>query len=142
MKHWRTLKNKLLAKPTEDEYVKKGVLKEISDGIMTYDYEAIRSKLGVEGDWPILKIEKPSEVSSTELKASLSEKVDHTGNVRVWPSEEFLAAWVLLTSESFEGQSILELGAGCAGLAGFALASKGYKVIISDGNPLCVQSLT
>jgi hypothetical protein len=41
----------------------------------------------------------------------MNEKVDNTGNVRTWPSEEVLA-YYLSKKDDVKSKSIIELGAG------------------------------
>eukprot|EP01135_Chromosphaera_perkinsii_P003126 Nk52_evm15s236 gene=Nk52_evmTU15s236 len=61
---------------------------------------------------------------------------NNTGNVCIWPSEEILAFFLVKNRKSFEGSSVLELGAGMSGLAGLALAKscKLNAMVITDGN--------
>lgn len=67
--------------------------------------------------------------------------VDNTGNVKIWPSEEYLANHLIKNAAKFEYKSICELGAGRSGLAAIALAiklkSKMGQILISDGNDEC-----
>jgi calmodulin-lysine N-methyltransferase len=63
--------------------------------------------------------------ASTSLKDMLvaeETKVDNTGNVCVWPSEECLAWYVATRAHAFEGKCVYELGAGMTGLAAVVLA--------------------
>jgi len=62
-----------------------------------------------------------------------------------WPCEEVFAAFIQEHLWLFrEAKSVLELGAGCSGLAAFVLASQleGGKIKVTDGNQLCVESKT
>lgn len=76
-----------------------------------------------------------------EIGQSLDQAVDNTGNMRVWPSEEILTAYLLdspLLPEILAG-SVIELGAGKSGLIAFTLAKLNCpKVVVSDGNAQCV----
>ena len=85
------------------------------------------------------------------MKESLTEKIDNTGNVRDWPSEDILAYYAIQKGLALEMQTplrVLELGAGKSGLIGFAFAAiakhngfDGLEVIVTDGNTKCVESL-
>jgi hypothetical protein len=78
----------------------------------------------------VLEFEEPlREITLEQLKATLEDPVDNTGNTRTWPSEELLAYYVIENLESLvlnneRKFSICELGSGMSGLAGFALAAK------------------
>ncbi|RYG50321.1 hypothetical protein EON66_11965, partial [archaeon] len=68
--------------------------------------------------------------------------VDATGCVRTWQCEVLMAKALLQLHTSsggayFQGLSVVELGAGSAGVAGVALASAapGVHVLVTDGNP-------
>ena len=103
----------------------------------------------------MLKMVKSQKVITLEsFKETLTEKVDNTGNVRDWPSEDILAYYAIKKAlidddlNETEQLRILELGAGKTGLIGFALAaickSRGKSNLISvitDGNNKCVESL-
>jgi len=73
------------------------------------------------------------------MKQTLENHIDNTGNIRVWPSEEFLAVWCLM--QTWEGKRVLELGAGKSGLAGLAVDFKNGETLITDGNLECVNCL-
>ena len=103
----------------------------------------------------MLKMVRSQKVITLEsFKETLTEKVDNTGNVRDWPSEDILAYYAIKKAlinddlNQAEQLRILELGAGKTGLIGFALAaiakSRGKSNLISvitDGNNKCVESL-
>ena len=87
--------------------------------------------------------------------SSLDSKVDNTGNISnyffkvifvgTWPSEELLAYYLIQEHKTLinNGSSIIELGAGQSGLAGFALGTIRDDlslVEITDGNSQCVKS--
>eukprot|EP00039_Didymoeca_costata_P023854 m.8542 g.8542 ORF g.8542 m.8542 type:complete len:313 (+) comp3915_c0_seq1:416-1354(+) len=68
---------------------------------------------------------------------------NNTGNVCVWPSEEVLCYYILQHKSMLEGKRICELGAGMAGLAGFAAVSAGAEeVLLTDGNEESVRNLS
>ena len=71
----------------------------------------------------------------------MNEKVDNTGNVRTWPSEEVLA-YYLSKKDDVKSKSIIELGAGQSGLAGLVYAQRylDSEIVITDGNKDCVTS--
>ena len=60
-----------------------------------------------------------------EISETLESEIDNTGNVRVWPAEEFLAVWALKNSEMWRDKTVCELGAGKSGLIGLAINSIG-----------------
>jgi len=60
------------------------------------------------------------ELTLEQFKASLENKVDNTGNVRVWPSEQILAYYLWNNPTLVnKRERICELGAGSSGFAGF-----------------------
>jgi len=71
------------------------------------------------------------------------EVVDNTGLLRMYPSEEALAAFLLLHVEQLSGKRVLELGSGFCGLALLQVARNfpnvATKLMASDGNDLCVN---
>lgn len=78
----------------------------------------------------------------TELASHQSHGVDNTGNVCIWPSEEVLAYLVTQNPDLIRDKTVLELGAGMTGLAGMCCSLVGArKVVITDGNPDCVERL-
>ena len=93
----------------------------------------------------VVHVREPSYVNiSLEQLTSHRQKigVDYTGNVRLWDCSRFLA-WALLQERSLvhEVQSILELGAGMAGLASLSCFYAGRtvkRVVVTDGHPDCV----
>eukprot|EP01138_Halocafeteria_seosinensis_P000874 gb/GECG01000897.1/.p1 GENE.gb/GECG01000897.1/~~gb/GECG01000897.1/.p1 ORF type:complete len:518 (+),score=44.88 gb/GECG01000897.1/:1-1554(+) len=62
--------------------------------------------------------------------------IDNTGNVRIWPAEEWLAILAQLECDALRGLDILEIGAGYSGLASGSIAVKGFarSVTATDGN--------
>jgi predicted nicotinamide N-methyase len=83
-------------------------------------------------------------ITLTELGQTLDVRVDNTGNMREWPSEQILALYIGENPELLSGAtSLIELGAGKSGLSGF-LAAKLFpqaQVGITDGNQQCVERL-
>jgi len=74
------------------------------------------------------------------------EKVDVTGVLNIFPSEEVLAAFMLLNEELFtDGKNMIEIGAGYHGLAGLLFAknasSTNFRLCLSDGSATCVGML-
>eukprot|EP00347_Sterkiella_histriomuscorum_P003479 403364139 len=79
----------------------------------------------------------------------MTQQVDNTGNVRVWPSEEILAYYIYqhkeLLNKIMQSDRIIELGAGQSGLIGFMLSminkeANNLQIDITDGNSKCVES--
>lgn len=68
---------------------------------------------------------------------------NNTGNVRIWPSEEILAYYVLSNLELFRDKTVLELGGGMSCLAGVMAALYGLcnNVHLTDGNPNSVYNV-
>ena len=72
-------------------------------------------------------------ITLSEFRESLNEKIDNTGNVRDWPSEDILAYYLkkkglikdALTAytDKEEKLRVIELGAGKTGLVGFAFSA-------------------
>jgi predicted nicotinamide N-methyase len=74
----------------------------------------------------------------------LSEKVDNTGNVQLWPSEEILAIYCLMNRNKFDNKKIIELGAGFCGFSSLLIAQNIptiKEVVITDGNTKCVEAI-
>lgn len=70
-------------------------------------------------------------------------EIDNTGNIRVWDCESVLT-WFLHSSEQANnklvGSTVLELGAGMAGIAGLSLNGIADTVYLTDGHPDCVRN--
>lgn len=68
---------------------------------------------------------------------------NNTGNVRIWPSEEVLAYYVLSNLDLFRDKIVLELGGGMSCLAGIMAALYGFcnGVHLTDGNPNSVYNV-
>ena len=115
---------------------------------------------------------KPECAGKVKLTELFSHKVHHgvdnTGNIRTWPAEQVLLAYMLKNSvvasvvrntnsndenegDEEEGGIVrcCELGAGMAGLAGLGLAlhhqqaaaEPSISMLITDGNPLSVRNV-
>jgi predicted nicotinamide N-methyase len=117
------------------------IYKDISEKLK-HEYELL-----INMEFYPIRIEKPNfnfaETSDDNLKEYYSEKVDNTGNVNIWPSEEILAIYSILNKNRFENKKIIELGAGFSGLAGLIVAKNipSSYVTITDGNTKCVEYL-
>ena len=140
MKHWKKLKERLIEKSTVDEYSEKGIFKEIKSEYILYRFNLLPFENSQ--DWPSIEIPHESKaLTAEEIKETLEKEIDNTGNVRIWPSEEFLSVWCLLKGKEFwSNKSVIELGAGKSGLAGL-IVSHFTNVLITDGNQECVDSL-
>uniref|UniRef100_M4C179 Calmodulin-lysine N-methyltransferase n=1 Tax=Hyaloperonospora arabidopsidis (strain Emoy2) TaxID=559515 RepID=M4C179_HYAAE len=129
---------------------------------MTYELGASLSN----ANNPLLKKrvyvhEKRKDVTRVPVTELLSHRVyqgvDNTGNIRTWPSEEILLAYLLSSGVCSQVQqqrdaadellpiACCELGSGMVGLASLGLLACGpvalQRVLVTDGNPLCVQNL-
>lgn len=102
-----------------------------------------------------LRQRKESSISLDDIKRAQVDKVDSTGAVCMWVSEEVMAYWILTSYDRLipanrHTTTVLELGAGF-GIAGFALwqyhhmfkENRGQmlNVILSDGNKGVVDAL-
>lgn len=89
------------------------------------------------------RIRKENDVTMADIQVAQDSKVDNTGNVCVWPSEEILAYYCLQHQQLFDGKRVLELGAGMSGLAGCVIAasSSAKQVTVTDGNPQTCMNL-
>jgi len=104
--------------------------------------------------------EKRNDVKRVSIAELLSHKVnrgvDNTGNIRTWPSEQILLAYVLSSSICAQAQrqnaageafpiTCCELGSGMAGLASLGLLACApvelQRVVVTDGNQLSVKNL-
>lgn len=75
-----------------------------------------------------------NRVSRSELSG-----FDNTGNVRLWPGGEALAAYLLLNPSLLSGKSAVELGSGLLGLPGITASRSARNVHITDGNEHSVK---
>eukprot|EP00736_Rhodelphis_marinus_P005678 Rmarinus@m.24059 len=85
-----------------------------------------------------------NRVVPRDLEVCAEHKIDNTGLVCLWPTEEVMTSYVCRRLATFEGLRVCELGAGF-GLAGLALAKAGMlvsrppsTVLVTDGNPQAV----
>ena len=85
------------------------------------------------------------QISCISPKFSIKEinGFNNTGNVCIWPAEECLSIFCLENRSIFDGKSVIELGAGMAGLAGLivAQACNATDVTLTDGNENSVNNL-
>ncbi|VDN05607.1 unnamed protein product [Thelazia callipaeda] len=106
------------------------------------------SKSSTLGHWYHLK----SPVGSVELivhiysvnniTSDILVGFNNTGNIRIWPSEEYLAYYLLKNMHIVRKKSILELGSGMVGLSGLISALLGaIEVTLTDGNEKCVANM-
>ncbi|PSS00472.1 Calmodulin-lysine N-methyltransferase [Actinidia chinensis var. chinensis] len=67
-------------------------------------------------------------------------KIDNTGLVCRWPTEDVLAYYCLSHADIFRSKKVIELGSGY-GIAGLVIAAvtEALEVVISDGNPQVVD---
>uniref|UniRef100_A0A1I7W285 Calmodulin-lysine N-methyltransferase n=1 Tax=Loa loa TaxID=7209 RepID=A0A1I7W285_LOALO len=67
---------------------------------------------------------------------------NNSGNIRIWPSEECLAYYLLKHEKLVRSKTILELGSGMAGLSGLTSAALGAaEVVLTDGNEKSVENI-
>ena len=66
---------------------------------------------------------------------------DNTGNCRLWPGGEALAAYFLHNPEMLYNKSVIELGAGAFGLPSLIASKYAKNVYITDGNKFSVDNL-
>ena len=101
---------------------------------------------------PIRTRELPPErtLDIQELLSHETNKIDNTGNIRVWPAEEVLLLFLLTEFSapnllaSFISPSppvVLEIGGGMTGLAGIGISTQCERVVVTDGHPGCVKNM-
>lgn len=67
---------------------------------------------------------------------------NNSGNIRVWPSEECLAYYLLKHERLVRSKTVLELGSGMVGLSGLTSAALGAaEVVLTDGNEKSVENI-
>lgn len=66
---------------------------------------------------------------------------NNTGNVRLWPSEEILAHYLVHNRSIIANKRVVELGAGMTGLAGFVASYSAASVLLTDGNRRSIDNL-
>ncbi|KAH9325699.1 hypothetical protein KI387_005877, partial [Taxus chinensis] len=88
----------------------------------------------------VLLQRRENHVDLRDFEISKQQKIDNTGIVCLWPSEEVLTYFCILNGDMFRNKRVLELGSGY-GLAGLSIAActDSSEVVISDGNPQVVD---
>uniref|UniRef100_A0A1I8EVC6 Calmodulin-lysine N-methyltransferase n=1 Tax=Wuchereria bancrofti TaxID=6293 RepID=A0A1I8EVC6_WUCBA len=67
---------------------------------------------------------------------------NNSGNIRIWPSEECLAYYLLKHEQLIRSKTVLELGCGMVGLSGLTSAALGAtEVVLTDGNEKSVENI-
>ncbi|KAK6103538.1 putative methyltransferase family protein [Brugia pahangi] len=67
---------------------------------------------------------------------------NNSGNIRIWPSEECLAYYLLKHEQLVRNKTVLELGCGMIGLSGLTSAVLGAtEVVLTDGNEKSVENI-
>uniref|UniRef100_A0A0R3RUN7 Calmodulin-lysine N-methyltransferase n=1 Tax=Elaeophora elaphi TaxID=1147741 RepID=A0A0R3RUN7_9BILA len=67
---------------------------------------------------------------------------NNSGNIRIWPSEECLAYYLLKHEKLVQSKTILELGSGMVGLSGLTSVALGAaEVVLTDGNEKSVENI-
>jgi len=99
------------------------------------------------GKFKELTITKPidNNTSSESLTKFSEEKIDNTGNIQLWPSEEILSIYCLINQEKFKNKIVIELGSGYSGLCGLIMMSlipEIKEMMITDGNISSVIALS
>ncbi|XKL61386.1 hypothetical protein PGB90_008443 [Kerria lacca] len=110
------------------------VSEENNDDIVWYQYQ-----LKINGITRGIKIRYSSRNFTIEELTGFN----NTGNVRVWPSEEILAYFILKHEHFFIGKTILEVGGGMSCLAGILLAQSVdcRSIHITDGNTTAIENV-
>uniref|UniRef100_A0A2K6VHF3 Calmodulin-lysine N-methyltransferase n=1 Tax=Onchocerca volvulus TaxID=6282 RepID=A0A2K6VHF3_ONCVO len=80
--------------------------------------------------------------SAVTITPSVLTGFNNSGNIRIWPSEECLAYYLLKHERLVRGKTILELGSGMVGLSGLTSAALGAtEVVLTDGNEKSVENI-
>ncbi|CAG9533283.1 unnamed protein product [Cercopithifilaria johnstoni] len=67
---------------------------------------------------------------------------NNSGNIKIWPSEECLAYYLLKHERLVRNKTILELGSGMVGLSGLTSVALGAaEVVLTDGNEKSVENI-
>ncbi|VDO64762.1 unnamed protein product [Onchocerca flexuosa] len=92
---------------------------------------------------PIKDIEFDVHIySAVTITPSVLTGFNNSGNIRIWPSEECLADYLLKHEWLVRGKTILELGSGMVGLSGLTSAALGAtEVVLTDGNEKSVENI-
>ncbi|KAL3994069.1 putative methyltransferase family protein [Acanthocheilonema viteae] len=105
-------------------------------------------KLSNEGRWyhlksPVRNIEFDVHIySAVTATPNVLVGFNNSGNIRVWPSEECLAYYLLKHEKLVRSKTVLELGSGMVGLSGLTSVALGSaEVVLTDGNEKSVQNI-
>ena len=80
MKHWAKLKQRLIQRDTKDDYLDKGIFKEVHDDHILYQFNKLEFEQAPK--WPTFKIPHEEKSLSTEdIKQTLLNEIDNTGNI-------------------------------------------------------------
>ena len=84
------------------------------------------------------------DIYKPKIDYEINDKINNTGNIQIWPSEEILAFYILSNYKKFENKCIIELGSGFSGLGSLIIGKfiKYKKIKVTDGNKRCVESIT
>ncbi|KAJ3203533.1 hypothetical protein HK099_001479 [Clydaea vesicula] len=147
--NWKLLRQKILNQNLNnssqyfqcDQYNFKlfNVIKTFRDSKVFLTYSFLANEEFIKLD---LSYEQPT-FSLTQYKSEFSGFLN-TGNIKIWQTEEFLGYFLLKNGFLFKDKVILELGGGNVGLASLMIAATNFpkKVIVTDGNPKSVQSVS
>lgn len=80
--------------------------------------------------------------SSVTVTPNILVGFNNSGNIRVWPSEECLAYYLLKHEKLVRSKTVLELGSGMVGLSGLTSVALGAsEVVLTDGNEKSVENI-
>eukprot|EP00743_Colponemidia_sp_Colp-15_P010545 GILK01011626.1.p1 GENE.GILK01011626.1~~GILK01011626.1.p1 ORF type:complete len:304 (+),score=31.42 GILK01011626.1:32-943(+) len=113
--------------------------RELVDGVVETDIA-----YHISPELSIIITNKTIAKTAEMLKKASESRVDNTGNICIWPTEEVLAFYCKQRPHLFAGKRVCEFGAGMAGLAGICIAavSDASQVVVTDGNSQATLTLT